>query len=181
MEITAFRREFKFTIIVSLLLYLYENRPTSKFFCKLNDSVQVEGLDYALRFVEQMMMEAAKLDAAALATDDDERRAEIIKMSCRKSPFSVIQWRQIIVAHEDLVKLEKRFRIEGKPAEEYIQRIQHAAKFLLEYFPERHYEVGALCFFFQKFSCKGFSHYSEEPSTLKLTVKLRPQIRKAQF
>lgn len=138
-EITKFRREFKFTIIVGLLLYLHEQQPTSKFFCKLNDSVQVEGLDFALRFVEKMMAVAD-----GITHDKEAQRIEVLKIPSRKCQFSVIQWRQIIIAHEDIVKWGRRFRVEGKIAEEYIERIKKCAEFLLKYFPERHYEVNFL-------------------------------------
>lgn len=130
-DVKLFHREFKFTTVTSLILHLYENQPTNKFFCKLHDSVQTYGLDFALRYVEKMMETAV---SQGLET--------ALKIPQKKSMFSKIQWRQIMIALDDVVKNDKRFRVDGKEADEFIKRIQKAGKFLAQHYPRRRHEVG---------------------------------------
>lgn len=130
-DVKRFHREFKFTTVVSLILHMYENKPTNKFFCKMVDSVQPYGLDFALRYVEHM-----------IDTSTKQSIAQALKLPEEKSKFSKIQWRQIIIAHDDVVKNDKRLRVDGKEADDFIKRVQKAGKFLAQHYHRRRHEVG---------------------------------------
>lgn len=128
-----FHREFKFTAVVSLVLHLYENRPTNKFFCKMVDSVPTYGLDFALRYMENMMNVAASEGIEAA-----------LKVPQQKSQFNKIQWEQILISLNDVVKNDKRYRVEGKEADDFIKRVQKAGKFIEQHYPRRKHEVNSL-------------------------------------
>lgn len=131
-DVVRFHREFHFTVVFSLIQHLYENRPANKFFCQARvDTSPPYGLDFALRYVERMIDMAQRVGV--------EAAMQLPQMGEIK--FSTIQWRQIMIALDDVVKRDKRFRVEVKEAEAYVKRIQAAGKFLSEHYPRRKHEV----------------------------------------
>lgn len=129
-DVSHFRKQFKLTLITGLLLCLYENKPTTKYFCKLNDSVQVEGLDFALRIIEKCMNEFKQNPSCNKLLDTFSK--------CSK--LTIIQWRQIYIAHEDIVKFDCRFRLDGDAVKDYVKRVKVCAEFLLQHLPRIHHE-----------------------------------------
>lgn len=128
-DITRFRKQFKLNLITGLILYLYDGRPINKFFVKLSDSTGHEGLDFALRLVEKCMKGLS-----------EDGTMNLFDLFCKCSKMNILQWTQVYAAHENIIKLNKRIRLEGDAAKEFIRRIKICGKFLKEQTPESYYE-----------------------------------------
>lgn len=125
-SIKRFNKQFKLNLVTGLILYMYDGKPTNKFFVKLSDSIGHEGLDFAIRLVEKCM--------EGIETES------LFDVFRKRSKMSLIQWKLVYAAHEAIVKQNKRVRLEGEAAKDFINRIKVCGKFLKEQTPESYYE-----------------------------------------
>uniref|UniRef100_A0A336MU92 CSON005248 protein n=1 Tax=Culicoides sonorensis TaxID=179676 RepID=A0A336MU92_CULSO len=128
-DILQFEKQFKLNLITGLLLYLFDGRPMTKFFVKLSDSIGFEGLDFTLRIIEKCMMQLSQ---------DKTKTLMDVFIYC--SEINIVQWNQIVKAHIEIVKLNKRIRLEGDAVTEIMSRITNCGKFLKTQIPESYYE-----------------------------------------
>lgn len=120
-DIDDFKIEYNWTMVTSLIMYMADENGNSIFSPRASYTVDCEGLELALRFIDARI-------------DEIEGRITHDSMLLTGS-LTDYQWSSIRKTYLGIVKIKQAIYARSSMAELYMQRILDAKQKLLQYFP----------------------------------------------